>query len=186
MTDDFVYIVAVILLPLIPAVIIFKLIPGESRVDAEGPFQGLKLKLSGAFAGYFIVVLVAWAQVRLMIEPSRVRIWHVTGSVSLGEPGAGPITAVQVQVEPPRSSIKDGQGRISFPLAIPLKHSGDGISSLYLSFPGYETAYLELDPDGKHLAAYQSDSQKAVHIDDANSVIDVGTIVLRKATRPSP
>lgn len=184
MSDDFLYIAAIILLPLIPAFIIFKLIPG-STADAEGPFQGLKLKLGGAFAGYFIVVLVAWAQVRVMLEPSRVRVWHVTGSVSLAGADAGPVTAIQVQVEPPRSAIKDGQGRISFPLAIPRKHSVDELSCLYFSFPGYETAYLELDPDGKHLAAYQSDAQKAVRIDDANSVIDIGTIVLKKATRPS-
>jgi len=184
MPDDFLYLAAVILLPVVPALVIFKLLPGSSA-DAEGPFQGLKLKLGGAFAGYFIVVLVAWAQVRLILEPSRVRLWQVTGSVSLEEGATGPVTAALVQVEPPHSGVKS-DGRISFSLPIPRKHSGEELHYLYVSYPGYQPVSLELDPDGKHLAAYQSDAQKTVRVDDKDSVIDVGSIVLKKATRPGP
>lgn len=56
---------------------------------------------------------------------------------------------------------------------------------LYVSYPGFETLSLELDPDGKHLAAFGSDAQKSVRIDEKNSLIDVGTIVLRKSTTKS-
>jgi hypothetical protein len=182
--SDFLYMAAVILLPLIPAFIIFKLIPGATA-DVEGPFQGFKLKLGGAFAGYFVVVLVAFLEVRLMLEPNRVRLWHVTGNVSLEDAASGPITAALVQIEPPHSTIKDGQGRFGFSLAIPRKHTQEEVRYIYLSYPEYQTVGLELDPDGEHLAALAGGRQKTVHIDDKNSVIDVGNIVLKKATRPS-
>src|SRR5436309_9966761 len=47
----------VIILPLLPAILIYKLLP-QSQSDASGPFQGLKIKLGGAFGGYFIVALL--------------------------------------------------------------------------------------------------------------------------------
>ena len=47
----------VIILPLLPAILIYKLLP-HSQSDATGPFQGLKIKLGGAFGGYFITALL--------------------------------------------------------------------------------------------------------------------------------
>jgi hypothetical protein len=49
--------VTLFLLPLIPAFLLYKFLPSKST--ATGPFKGLNLKLSGAFAGYFILLLFA-------------------------------------------------------------------------------------------------------------------------------
>jgi hypothetical protein len=58
MTSSFVLILVVIfLLPLIPAFLLYKFLP--SKTNATGPFKGLNVKLSGAFAGYFILLLFA-------------------------------------------------------------------------------------------------------------------------------
>ena len=186
MSDDFLYIAAVILLPLFPAFIIFKLIPG-STADAQGPFQGLKLKLGGAFAGYFIVVLVAFAEVKFILAKSRVQMWEIQGTVSLADGGTPDtsIAAALVHVEPPNARIRDAYGKLRFPLAIAVEHSTEGSPLLSISCPGYRSVTLELDPDGKHVSAYVDDAQKTVHIDKKNSVIDVGHVVLARESRPS-
>jgi hypothetical protein len=58
MTDNFyLTLAAILLVPLIPAFIIYKFLPA-SDTDVSGPYQGLSLKLKGAFAGYFLLVIV--------------------------------------------------------------------------------------------------------------------------------
>ena len=57
-TYTFLYVLtAVLLLPLIPAFLLYKFLP--SRTSVSGPFKGLNLKLTGAFGGYFLLVLTA-------------------------------------------------------------------------------------------------------------------------------
>jgi hypothetical protein len=58
MHDNFFLILAAILcLPIVPAFIIYKFLP-ESETQVEGPYNKLNLKLKGAFAGYFLLVLI--------------------------------------------------------------------------------------------------------------------------------
>ena len=57
-TYTFLYILAaVLLLPLIPAFLFYKFLP--SRTSVGGPFKGLNIKLTGAFGGYFLLVITA-------------------------------------------------------------------------------------------------------------------------------
>src|SRR4051812_38777411 len=61
MTDNFyLTLAAILLVPVIPAFIIYKFLPA-SDTDVSGPYQGLSLKLKGAFAGYFLLVIVGLA-----------------------------------------------------------------------------------------------------------------------------
>jgi hypothetical protein len=61
MADNFYLVLAAILLiPIIPAYILYKFLPA-SETDVSGPYQGLSLKLKGAFAGYFLLVIVGLA-----------------------------------------------------------------------------------------------------------------------------
>lgn len=58
MTDNFFLVLtAILIIPLMPAFIIYKFLPA-SDTDVSGPYQGLSLKLKGAFAGYFLLVIV--------------------------------------------------------------------------------------------------------------------------------
>jgi len=71
MSDNlYVALAAILLLPLIPAFILYKFLPvkGKNTPDevggetgAIGPVKGLSWKLKGAFAGYFLLVLVGLA-----------------------------------------------------------------------------------------------------------------------------
>src|SRR5688572_23964584 len=56
--NTFIYLLAaILLLPLIPAFLLYKFLP--SKTNVSGPFKGLNLKLTGAFGGYFLLVLTA-------------------------------------------------------------------------------------------------------------------------------
>lgn len=58
MTDNFyLALAAILILPIIPAYILYKFLPA-SDTDVSGPYKGLNVKLKGAFAGYFLLVIV--------------------------------------------------------------------------------------------------------------------------------
>jgi hypothetical protein len=48
---------AILLLPLVPAFLLYKFLP--SKTNVSGPFKGLNIKLTGAFGGYFLLVLTS-------------------------------------------------------------------------------------------------------------------------------
>jgi hypothetical protein len=61
MADNFyLTLAAILLIPIIPAYILYKFLPA-SETDVSGPYQDLSLKLKGAFAGYFLLVMVGLA-----------------------------------------------------------------------------------------------------------------------------
>ena len=47
----------VVLLPLLPAILIFLMFP-KTEMVAQGPLQGLSIRAGGAFGAYLIVLLV--------------------------------------------------------------------------------------------------------------------------------
>jgi hypothetical protein len=47
---ELIFITALVILPLIPAVVLFKVLPSTGEVS--GPFKGLNVKFGGAFAAY--------------------------------------------------------------------------------------------------------------------------------------
>lgn len=71
MDFSFIYLLLGFLVPLIPAYILYKTLPAETSVS--GPFQGLKINLSGAFGGYFLLVLIAFAFSLKLINDSNVK-----------------------------------------------------------------------------------------------------------------
>lgn len=114
MIDNFyLLLAAILLLPLLPAFIIYKFLP-ESDTEVAGPYKKLNLKLKGAFAGYFLLVLVGLglqyfvvgnkqtreletltrslqqrdsliASMKVQLASSPVIDWHVKGIVTPGD-----------------------------------------------------------------------------------------------------
>lgn len=71
------YLLVGFLVPLIPAYILYKTLPAETSVS--GPFQGLKINLSGAFGGYFLLVLIAFGfSLKLITDSNGKRIEQLT------------------------------------------------------------------------------------------------------------
>jgi hypothetical protein len=112
MSDQAYYLVvmaAEVLLPLIPAFILFKVIPSDATVT--GPFQGFTVKLGGAFAGYFVMFLV----LNHFFPPpeSRYQVWHIRGQASLEGPDKLLESDISVQ---PIVQVVDGTFRLDFPV----------------------------------------------------------------------
>lgn len=72
----FIILAAILLVPLIPAYIIYKFLPvGKVEdTDVSGPVKGLNLKLKGAFAGYFLLVLVGLALQNYVLDGKQSKI----------------------------------------------------------------------------------------------------------------
>ena len=82
MTDNFyLALAAIMLVPIIPAYVLYKYLPA-SDTDVSGPFKGLSVKLKGAFAGYFLLVLVGITLQYLIMGNQQARtIEQLTASV---------------------------------------------------------------------------------------------------------
>jgi hypothetical protein len=136
---------AVSLLPLIPAFLLFKLLP--STGGAEGPMGGLTVKFGGAFAGYLVLFLcLLYVRPR---DPLHLHTWTVTGSVvfehadSEGDPN---INDVLVRVVPPRLALMN-QGVFSWEIPV-LEDSGGGhqFPDLQIDLRDYRGVTIPLTP----------------------------------------
>jgi hypothetical protein len=183
--SDLALMAAVILLPIVPAVLIFKLIPGNSVV-VSGPFKGLRLNLGGAFAAYFLIMLVALELENSVLRPERYERWQVSGNIGF-QPGQGTFpspTDGLMLVIPPRPGI-DKSGHISFAIALDQNIGGLlDMSQVTIDYSGvgYQTVTMPLDPDGRHTVGSGAPNL-AVRVDKKNREFDLGTIVLQKTSR---
>src|SRR2546426_8466152 len=139
MLSDLTYIAVVVLVPLIPAFLLYKFLP-PGRTEVGGPFKGLDIKLSGAFAGYFLVVLIVTSLLVFLIKTKPVvpcpvcptppatqyEVYTVTGKVDLvGGPESERIDYghLTLSLEPTERRVKpDG----SFSFDIPVKPAQSG------------------------------------------------------------
>ncbi len=88
--NPLVLLAAKILLPVVPAILLFWLVPSTATVETPGKsgsglFGGLKLQLTGAFAGYIVVSLLVW---RYGPNSPNWQIWKVKGRVQFFYSGA--------------------------------------------------------------------------------------------------
>src|SRR5437588_3261868 len=70
----------IILLPVVPAMLLFAVLP--STGELSGPFKGMHIKLGGAFAGYFAVVLLVLGSHSLWAPPPAYQVWELSGRVT--------------------------------------------------------------------------------------------------------
>jgi hypothetical protein len=179
---DFLFMLLILLIPLIPAFVLFKYLP-ESRADVDGPLKGLNIKLSGAFAGYIVGVLLSWQVATSLLEPSWCDIWGVMAQVKFdGAPAQGPpIGQVIVIVHPPTPDL-DSDGMLRMKVAIP-RLPGGAIETptLIVSYEGYQTANVPLDPDSKHLGAYGGKDYQVTFDHKKHEILVKQAIVLAKA-----
>jgi hypothetical protein len=163
MYSDLTYIVAVVLVPLIPAFLLYKYLP-PGRTDVGGPFKGLDIKLSGAFAGYFLVVLIVTSLLVFLIKtkPSptcppcpqppahQYEVYTVTGKVNLSSDTGSPkldYKLINLSLVPSERTVRpDG----TFSFEIPVRPGQKGqpeLPDLIVDYvvPGYEAVTIHLD-----------------------------------------
>jgi len=146
-TSDAVLIVGtralITLLPLIPAYVLFAALKSQARVT--GPFSGLKIQLGGAFAAYFIVLIVVSQGVGAEIERFHYHTWKVTGEVKFVAGGTKPEYAQIVSyMRPPELPVRsDG----TFEFDVPVKEFANGQlewPQLSMEVPGFEPGIIHL------------------------------------------
>ena len=169
---------AVVLLPLVPAFLLFKFL--QSTGSAEGPLAGLGVKFSGAAACYLVILLLLlW---RLPQQDEHYHTWTVEGVIGV-KPATGEsdpnLNDLFVRAVPPRLFVMN-QGAFSW--EIPVVEGVNGqlrFPDLQLDLRGYRGITVPLQP-GRLYGA----SSSALEYDHERRVISVKEpIVLQSAAR---
>jgi hypothetical protein len=170
-----------VLVPLIPAVILYRLF--EQKTIVTGPFKGLRLDLSGAFAGYFLILIVCSGLLfefggyqgkidRLTSELKETselgRPWTVRVPVKLrtrdgrDDEGTDPVI---ISIQPIPRDLGDGR----YEVRVLKEKPGDRsrFPALQLSKSGYFTRPVYLEPSDKLGKEYDK------NIDEVNRIIDI-------------
>ena len=170
--NDLVLITFTILLPLIPSYILYKALPAETTV--EGPFQGLVIKLSGAFASYFLLVLVLIGFISSRPQPvsNRYDLWQLTGKIKGGQDGA-PIDPQRLRLSlVPANQTVTEDGRFDIQIAPEVVEKGKWkFPTLVINHPDFQTVTVDLNEVrpgfGQQVKKILMDaSTKEVKIDD--------------------
>jgi len=188
------YVAAVVLIPLVPALILYKFLP-EGTTKVSGPFKGLDIKLSGAFAGYFLVLLIVTSFVVFLInrtpevKDNQFAVYTVTGQVDVRSDPQSPIdyNRLKLSLLPPDIIVKPNG---SFSFEIPVKPGQGGGPEFPDLIVGHEDAnYGKVVISLKENSPYKSqdyteDQQFAVRYDRPRKTISIEPAIrLTRATK---
>ncbi len=167
---ELVFLTALVILPLIPAVVLFKALPSKGQIS--GPFHGLNLKFSGAFTAYLILFILL-----LQIRPrdfDHYHTWQVTGDVEFQRAphdGRPDPTDIKVRLTPPDYVVNPNGpgGKFSFDVPVPSKRGSPAFPRLYVDLPGYEPLTLSLaaddqDGDGNDIKVQRNDKTREIRL----------------------
>lgn len=182
---------AILLMPLIPAFLLYKFLPSKTNVG--GPFKGLSLKLTGAFAGYFLLVISAMSVFYFLMKNQQAKTieeleaklaaaeqagkatenWKMYGVVASTSPKETNMffDKTGAQFEPtgefelPFSASKEGS-KTNLPKSVCIYNYKDGYRVINLSreFAG--------NADIKNLEIQFNDTAKTIHV---GKVINIQT-----------
>ena len=137
-----------VLLPLVPAVLIYLIFP-RTEVGLAGPFSGLTIRASGAFAAYFIVLLATMPLLTRQnrnLESLMRPTWVITGSIQLEDEDGRRLSfsnrgnsPFKIELDP---ELVQPVGTRGFKIVVP--EVADQVPSLKISYPQF-AEYL-LDP----------------------------------------
>ncbi|HEX8844149.1 MAG TPA: hypothetical protein VF791_05875 [Pyrinomonadaceae bacterium] len=152
MTEDLLYIAVAVLVPLIPAYILYRTLPAQASLG--GPFKGLNLQLSGAFAGYFVLVLVVFGFVYSRprqcpaVTPCpppdvlKSTVYNVEGQIAVG--GQMNVKEIALSLQPPERTV-ESNGHFAFDIPVKPGQAGESeYLSLLINYPEYEQETIDL------------------------------------------
>jgi hypothetical protein len=158
-----------ILLPIVPAYLLFKALPSNAQVN--GPWQGLQIKLGGAFAGYCFVLIILLHFHNLW---SPYEVWELHGVV-VDENGL-PLEKMDPNTVVTRPPIVQAPGSGKFSIMF---NTSTGIGgemqypTVVISAPGYHEEPISLDPKDPPLGIQ-------LQRDFSTNTITASKITLRK------
>jgi hypothetical protein len=120
-TVNLIWVFTAILLPIIPALLLYKLLP--STADVSGPFHGMQIKLGGAFAGYFLLVLVISFWPRPKPRELAYEVWTLKGQIQDENGTTLPQDKINLNIQP-RSVEYLGDGSFEMDILVRRGQSG--------------------------------------------------------------
>jgi hypothetical protein len=141
-----IFFLVVVLLPLIPAYLLFRLLPSQAEV--EGPWQGLKVKLTGAFASYFLLVITL---IFMAGAPPTYDVWTIQGRLQFRDQPAGTFdeNTVRFTVKPPGLTVQPN-GRFRFTVfRVPDPSGEPQLPMVIIEHPGYLPVGVDLSEQGE-------------------------------------
>jgi hypothetical protein len=156
------------IVPAIPAIIIFKLIPGN-KIIVKGPFKGLKVNMTGAFGGYFLLIIASYLMVREMIFEKRAdtEVWTLKGFVKdeMGMPLDFGKHQASLTLFPETKIVN---GSLDFPVLVNYR------GSVY-DFPGISISALSSDPAKTNLYLIEENTRELNDPDVTNRQKEKGS-----------
>ena len=164
---QFAFIACWILLPLVPAVMIYLIFP-NTQTSLGGPFSGLTLKSSGAFSAYFVVLLASYPVWSSQAEDMRALMrptWEITGEVKvLNERGqeidypVGKDSPLSISLKPELSEI-DGK---EFSIFVPERENS--VPRIVIHYRDFGAFSIDPDrpPPGVEVAVDKSNHRIAI------------------------
>jgi hypothetical protein len=138
----------VVLLPLVPAYILFKFLPSEA--GADGPYSGLSLRLKGAFAAYFVVLLAVMSFFHTL-PSNEVELWTIKGKVAA--PGVDNVSDLRISIVPDQSQQKTPDLAFKIRVMVPRNAQGQpDLPNIVIEHPLFNPQTIHLDqalPDCK-------------------------------------
>jgi len=135
------HLIVVFLIPVIPAFLFYKIIPSKTFV--KGPFQGLQIDMSGAFAGYFLLLLMIFV---FMSPPGgNWEIWKVTGEIKLADEETIIEKSLLVSVQPALHNVFSNGGFSFNVIRTPDQSGTMKFPELIVEYPSYRPYSLDLN-----------------------------------------
>lgn len=168
----------IVLLPIIPSFMLFKLLP--NNVIVNGPFKGLTVNLSGSFAGFFLI-FITLIPIRGSFQNSYER-WSVKGRVVMPDGSAQQyIDSKYVTFSVP-ALRSDADGNFSFTFLRTSDHVYD-YPHLHINFPGFQPVTYFLGPAKQNI---WKERQPTVESGNVIDIGDVQLVPLSQGSTPNP
>jgi len=155
---SFVLYIIYVLLPMIPAMVIYKLFP-DTTITTSGTLSGWKVKTTGAFAGYIITVVLGYFLVQNthhLIAQINNPYWEISAKVQLlNEDGSkyhikrsndNLIDTLEVMVAPKLQRVNSG----TVHLIIPGSKKNWDMTELKFEIPNYGYTQINLKEASKN------------------------------------
>lgn len=142
MAEVIIMMVLTVLLPIIPAYILYRFLPSKATV--KGPFKGLTVQLKGAFGAYFIVLLFLGGYFLTVSHQARqYELWTVEGMLQVEEGGFDNRDVI-ISVAPPHQNLLLNGKFVIENVPLP-RQLGTNKPSLLIEKHGYRGTAVYLD-----------------------------------------
>ena len=168
MSDASEFAILMVLLPLVPAMLIFLVFP-KTEMTASGPLQGLSIRAGGAFGAYLVVLLVLLGWLSWSDLQKTTRTWTVLADVLIKDekgrvinPRLLDANGLGISFEPTylQKGIRGNRFRVKV-TATELNHR---IPSMTITYAGIGSAFVDLSDVDPELQAERNDIRNEYRI----------------------